>query len=144
MKKLLIVLLLLCIILVLPYLFCHPVKVAKKQNDLNNKETYILVKAEATTAYQWLIVGDNEKLYETALPVELKGNYPKLKFDIKSGNNTYVCYGKYDNDTVNIAGYNNKVFDVTGWDILYPVRHNHIWDWIIFSNHFLFTFEING
>ena len=144
MKKLMIILLFLCILLALPYLFCHPVKVAKKQHDLNSQETYILVKHVSTTASQWEIIGDNEKMYASALPVELKGNYPKVTFDIQWGNNTYVCYGKYNNDIVNFAGYENKVFIATDWDILYPVYHNHIWDWIVFSKHFLFSFELNS
>lgn len=143
MKKLIIILLFLCMLLMLPYLFCHPVKVAKKQYDLNSQETYILVKHVSSTVSQWEIIGDNEKMYVSALPIELKGNYPKVTFDIQWGNNTYVCYGKYDNDIVNLAGYKNKVFAVSDWDILYPVCHNHIWDWIILSKYFLFSFEVN-
>lgn len=142
MKKILIFILLICILLMLPYLFCYPTKTAKKQYDLDNNETYILVKYAATTAGSWEILGDNEKMYESPIPAELKGNIPNVTFDVKWGDNTYVCYGEYNEDVVNLAGYKNKVFNVSNWDILYPIFHNHIWDWIIFSDHFLFSFEV--
>lgn len=144
MNKLIKILIVLCILLIFPYLFCHPVKIAKKYDSLNPQQTYIVVKYVSTTASLWEIIGDNEKMYETPLSVELRGNYPKLTFDVQWGDNIYVCYGAYKEDIVNLAGYKNIVFDVTDWDILYPVCHNHIWDWIVFSNNFLYSFEVKN
>lgn len=129
-----------CIIIIFFNIF-KPVKKSVKLEDLNNTE-YILIKKTETTAAAWMIVGDNNGYYKAPIDVTLRGNTPNISYDLQCGDNTYICYGYYEDDITTAAGYLNKVFNVEKWDILYPVDHNMSIFSIIFSKNYLYSIDM--
>lgn len=116
-----------------------PIKKAILKNEMKEKE-YVVVQIFYTTASTWGIIGDQNSNYDIPLAVTLTGNVPRLCYDIQIGGNTFICYGRYLDNIITLAGYENKVFEVDSWEILYPVNHNSIFSTIL-SKKYLYSFE---
>lgn len=94
--------------------------------DKAKKDNYIIVESQATTAATWRIIGDENGIYDEPLDATLKGNYPKVSYDVLTGGNKYICYGVFDENVVSLAGYKNAVYNVTDWDIVYPISRGRV------------------
>lgn len=91
---------------------------------------YILCKHERVTGFDWRIVDGNAN-NGTDIYCNINGADPfselNLKYDFRIAGNTYVFYVTnrteyYDKDLKETA----VEYTVSGWDILYPVRHGTI------------------
>jgi hypothetical protein len=104
------------------------IRTAISRNDLDG--AYILCKRERVTGFDWRIVGGNE-YNETDRLCNIEGADPfgelNLKHDFVIAGNTYIFYitnraEYYDNDLKETVAE----YTVSGWDILYPVKHGTI------------------
>lgn len=121
--------------------YFRPIRKSVRADDI--KENYILVQPQFTTAALWQIVGDNNGWTEKTVDVILENFNVNIGYDILFGKNTFICYGEFSDDIVTAAGYENKVFKVNKWDILYPVHHEHSIFSAILSENYLYRFEIS-
>lgn len=129
MKKV-IILLLLFLVVVFGIYFYRPIKFSVKIDELPNK-TYILVEPCATTLANWKIIGNQDEKFKTPLYVRLEGNGPAgFNYDFEAGKNTFICYGVFKEDG-ELEGEVFKVFEVTDWDILYPVKRNSLFSFCL-------------
>ena len=128
-------------VITLYFVKIKPQKTAIELIELSSKE-YIIVETIYTTASNWAITGDQNGSYDIPIFVTLLGNEPRLIYDIQTGENKFVCYGKYLDDVVTLAGYTTKAFNVDEWDIIYPVDHNSLYSFIL-SKKILYEFELN-
>jgi len=98
--------------------FYYPIKYAVHTEEINTNNEHIIVTAVKSTGLSWETVPD---AHSTPQNVILSGNYPQgytVNIDM-DGNNKFVCYGKV---TEKKPG-GEIVFDVTSWDILYPISY---------------------
>lgn len=118
-----------------------PVKHAVKQNSLEEVDEYIAVNVQRSTISQWIAVGDNKGDYEVPKDVRLTGNTPSgYNYDVEVGHNTFICYGKFDG-VGDLHGEKYDIFNVKKWEILYPVKRNSRFDWIL-PNSYLCRFDM--
>ena len=116
-----------------------PVKHAVKR--LNEADDYIAVNVEKATISQWIAVGDNKGDYEVQNDVRLTGNAPSgYNYAVEVGHNTFICYGKFDG-VGDLHGEKYDIFNVEKWEILYPVKRNLRFDWIL-PNSYLCRFDM--
>ncbi|MCL2529876.1 MAG: hypothetical protein FWE41_06040 [Coriobacteriia bacterium] len=114
---------------VVVYLF-SPVKHAVKEEDLLNiAEPYYLVKWIQTTGSSWMIIGDQDGLYDEPILILITGEWPSIvkSYEVAIGHNTYICYGYYVGESK--PYYYSEHFSeyhFTGWDILYPIKREGI------------------
>ena len=103
-----------------------PVKYALKQSDLDSKEAYFLIKWIQVTGSDWMIIGDQNGLYEHPLYIIADGKIPSVvsNYAIATGHNTYICYGSYEGEADIGGGHFLSKYHFTDWDILYPVQRN--------------------
>ena len=134
------------IILYIPNII--PCKFAVKENQLKNKDNYILVKMIRTTGFNWGIVGDQNGRFvdkdgiEYMEFVELKNNIPVKNYGagVFWGDNTYVCYGEFTGEG-DFYGEEYRIFTVTDWDILFPITRNALRDIIPTPNGYLSLYD---
>lgn len=123
-----------------------PVKFAIKADDLKNSDrSYYLVKWTRATASTWMIIGDQTGEYSEAQYVVLQGNVPDIvsNYDIAIGQNIYVCYGEYLGERENLdTGETIGEYQITDWDILYPVRRNSVFPF--WPKSYLSQMDMNG
>lgn len=146
-KKNVLFILLALVLLLLVFLvyLIFPVKYAIKQENLNNSdEQYYLVKYTFTTASNWMILGDNTGYYQTPEYVVLEGDVPDIvkNYDIATGDNVYVCYGEYIGEKETAAQETLSAYKLTGWDILYPVKRNSVFQF--WPKSYISRMDING
>lgn len=102
---------------------------AVKEHELSG-ESYILCKRARTTGFDWIIVRNEngEKAYELC---NIIGPNPfvelELSYEFAMANNTYIFYIEekkvyYSEETKQ----DTTEYRVTGWDILYPVKHSDV------------------
>lgn len=107
--------------------FIAPLKYSIEINELQYINTpYIIVEHQYTTAGVWHILGDETGFFETPIDASLIGNYPRISYNLQSGNNKYICFGEYKGHTLVANYYDNVLYEVKNWDILYPVDHQFI------------------
>lgn len=123
-----------------------PVKNAVKLNltqcpseALNSKDTRIFCDCQACdcTGPYWLVIGKGNGLYSknhsdkyASEYIELDGNYPKkLNYDLFGFGktpNVFILEGSYEGEKKDDSDIGkHKVFKVTKWDILYPIKRNN-------------------
>ena len=122
----------LIIILLFVASYFAPVKFAIKQEDLRDTESYIIVQVQHSTAVSiWVAVGDNNGKYNEPVSINLLGDEPQLySYEIEFGGNQFVCYGNYL-DEGDFHGEVYKNFEITGWDILYPIKRDSLFNFIL-------------
>lgn len=118
-----------CIIKVLPLFL--PIKYAVEELPKNESE-YIVVTDYKVTGYEWLVIGEQNGLYaehsQNIKCINMIGNIPISKFysDYSTGDNRFICYGEYEYQPYDgISGHNiygEYVFNVSRWDIMYPIK----------------------
>ena len=117
-----------------------PDKKALKQDNLDKTDSYIIVHVQKATISQWITVGDNKGDYDIPKDIRLTGNAPSgYNYDVEVGDNAFVCYGKFDG-VGDLNGEEYYVFNVDRWEILYPVKRNSPFDWIL-PNSYLCRFD---
>lgn len=149
MKKKNVILILTALILVLILtVFAYwisPVKHAIKEESLKNTgEHYYLIKYTQTTVSMWKIIGDNTGYYQTPKYVILEGDVPDIvkNYDIAIGDNVYVCYGEYIGEKETPAQEILSAYNLTGWDILYPVKRDSVFQF--WPKSYISRMDING
>lgn len=138
----LVIIVIVCVFMYITVEFLVPIKYAIKEENLNNKESYILVEFNGSTDEYWKVINcsdsidDIYKNKQKELSTFLIGNIPeKFNYELKTGyRNTFVCYGTY----INIENSMNRmVFQVDSWDIIYPINREPN----IFSKKYLFRHD---
>jgi hypothetical protein len=123
-----------------------PLKIALKENDLSKKK-YILCKVTRVTGFDWLLIKD-EYGNDTSEYINIIGPSPfntfKLSYNFETAGNTFIFYVKEKN----IVHYeemreNGIEYVITGWDILYPVKHLNmrIFDFL-FNSKYITEFDL--
>ncbi|MBU5450082.1 hypothetical protein [Acetivibrio sp. MSJd-27] len=120
--------LMLCSITALFYLIGFiPIKWAIKKEDIkDDRENYIVVQAEASTVSAWIYEKESEWRNVSLLNETIR----KFNRELAGLGNQYICYGKFNGSTESI-GIQVELFDVTGWDILYPIKRNKYMEGIL-------------
>lgn len=148
MKKKNVIFILLALILLILIFFVYqisPVKYAIQEKSLENlDEQYYLVKYTLTTSSTWMIIGDNTGYYSTPKYVILEGDVPDIvkNYDIATGDNVYVCYGEYIGEKETAAQETLSAYNLTGWDIVYPVKRNSVFQF--WPKSYISRMDING
>ena len=123
-----------------------PIKIAIKSAELKNlDEPYYLVKWTRTTATTWMLIGDHTGEYAEARYVALQGATPDIveNYDIATGDNVYICYGEYTGEKQTPAMEETlHTYNLTGWDILYPVNRNSVFSF--WPKSYLSRMDMNG
>lgn len=142
MKKLISVITAIVLMLSVYLYFFRPIRKADCIEKIQGSDKeFILVRFVQTTASSWQIIGDNTGMYEIPIDLSPEGDYPKeLSTNLMYTNNIFVFYGEYSEDKVTPAGYNNKVFNVNDWNVIYPINHNSILSPLL-SKGYLYSFE---
>ena len=141
MKFIHVVFLLLAIVLIVVLVGFIPVKQAIKQDSLVKTENYIIVKVQKATISEWVAIGDNKGDYDLPRDVRLTGNAPSgYNYDVEVGDNTFICYGNSDG-IGDFHGEKYDIFNVEKWEILYPVKRNSFFDWIL-PNSYLCRYDV--
>lgn len=141
MKFMYVIYFLLVIISMTVFVGFMPVKQAIKQDSLDKTENYIIVNVQKATISEWIAIGDNKRDYNVPKDVRLTGNAPSgYNYDIEVGHNTFICYGKPDGDG-DLHGEKYNIFNVERWEILYPVKRNSPFDWVL-PNSYLCRFDM--
>lgn len=108
-----------------------PMKQAIKRGGLDKSGNYIIVKVQKATLSEWIAIGDNNGNYDTPKNVRLTGNAPfGYNYNVEVGDNTFVCYGK-DDGVGFLQDEKYETFNAERWEILYPVKRNSLFDWIL-------------
>ena len=129
MKKIIIFSIVIITIIFILFSF-WPLKFARNKIPEIQAHDCILVQRQYSSEATWSIVENNDDANEVQISVQLTGNYPTgFNYDVDVGGNTYICYGKFI-DKQNIDGYKVEVFNVTNWDILYPIKRNSPISWL--------------
>lgn len=102
-------------------------KIAVKESELSGKK-YILCQIAKTTGFDWLLK-KNENGEKTSEYCNIVGLNPfselELKYEFQISRNIFVFYVKEKTTTFSQATMQDEIeYIVTGWDILYPVKHN--------------------
>lgn len=122
MKKIVYIL---CIVLIILFIvttyMLWPIKFSVDIKETIINKEYIIVESQSTTSANWKAIGDENGMYDIPLDVKLNGNYPKVTYDILTGDNMYICYAKFVDTITTEAGYQNVIYDVKDWDIVYPI-----------------------
>ena len=106
-------------------------KTAVKETELTNTN-YILCKRARTTGFDWLLI-KNENGEKTDELCNINGPSPfddyKLDYEFVMADNTFVFYVKEKQMKYSEAVSQDAIeFTVTGWDVLYPVKHSDMFD----------------
>ena len=112
------------------------IKTAVKENALSDKN-YILCKQAVTTGFNWIMV-KNEDGQTTQTYCNIAGAQPftdiNLKHEFSLADNTFVFYVEEKNMVYSEATSQNELeYVVTGWDILYPVKHSELFVFDLFK-----------
>lgn len=108
-------------------IFYIPVKHAIKVEDINNKETYIVVEVQKSTIAPWRITDSNTSHQNYIEDVMLEGNEPRgFNLGVETGENKYICYGEKNNERSLNADEKYQVFNVESWNIIFPVKRKSI------------------
>ena len=120
--------LILCSITALLYLIGFiPVKWAIKKEDIkDDRENYIVVQAEASTVSAWIYEKESEWRNVSLLNETIR----KFNRELAGLGNQYICYGKFNGSSESID-IQVEHFDVTDWDILYPIKRNQYMEGIL-------------
>ena len=108
-------------------------RTAIKESELVDKK-YILCKEAVTTGFKWIMVKDEDG-QQTQTYCNVVGAQPfvdfKLKHEFRLAYNTFVFYVEEIMMVYSEATKQEEPqYIVTGWDILYPVKHNSFIDLI--------------
>lgn len=117
----------LIIIIICCCLIFTPVKYAVSKDSLNkSNRPYFLLQWIQITGSEWVIIGDQNGLYENPKYIVAKGNVPSAieNYNIATGNNTYICYGNFIGYTDIHEDIKLETYQFTDWDILYPIKRN--------------------
>ena len=136
-----------CVLVLLGVYFAYeiwPVKTAITQDEIKELNApYYLVKKEFSSAAQWIVIGDQNGEYPEPRYADLRGKFPSVDYVLQIMDNVYVCYGEYvgqrDNPAVTEPFY---VFDVSGWDILYPVKRDSVFQ--LWPKGYLCRIDVDG
>ena len=104
-----------------------PINIAVTKSELSEYESYYLVQWEQITGASWVIIGDQNGMYEHKEYIDIKGELPAMtKLSVSSGGTTYVCVGTKVRD--NVFDYGTKVnqYEFSKWSVLSPVKRNTI------------------
>jgi len=106
-------------------------KTAVTKNELFDKN-YILCKAAATTGFAWRMVKDEDGK-KTSIYCNIIGANPfdelNLHGEFGWADNTFVFYIEEKKMIYSEATKQDEVeYIVTGWDILYPIKHSNFVD----------------
>lgn len=93
---------------------------------LNEDRFFIICKAVRVTGFDWKIINENG-MQAGERYVKLVGEDPQyfLSYDLQTGDNEFVFYGKYTGKDY-FDGDEYNILEVSDWDILYPVKRNNI------------------
>ena len=103
-------------------------RTAVKESELKN-EKYILCQQKIVTGFHWLLIKneDGEKVYEF---INIVGPTPgelKLRYEFEMAQNTFVFYVEEKRMVYSEATKQYEIeYVVTGWDVLYPVKHGDL------------------
>ena len=88
------------LVIIIPIILTvFPIKFTKKANNNDSEEEYYIASciSEGTTdAGVWIIIGNNEGMWEDEMPVIFNGKNPKniLSYDICNNDTEFIIYGK--------------------------------------------------
>lgn len=110
-------------------------KTAVKESELVDKR-YILCKEAVTTGFEWIMIR-NEDGQKTQAYCNIIGAQPfvdyKLKYEFHLAYNTFIFYIEEKNMVYSEVTKQDEIeYVVTGWDILYPVKHSESFVFDIF------------
>ena len=106
-------------------------KTAVKGNELKN-ENYILCKEAWVTGFDWRMIRDEDGK-KTSIFCNIIGANPfselKLRYEFSLCDNTFIFYIEEKGMAYSEATNQDEIeYVVTGWDILYPIKHNDFID----------------
>lgn len=128
-KKLLFILILILFIILYLIIF-YPIKFSINKKDLIDSKSYILVNMQSVTGFEWVIEEDKSGISNKGDYIRLEGNFPKgFNHNFEISDNTFVLYGMYSGKG-DFYGYKYKVFNVSDWDIIYPIKHKYFFNFI--------------
>jgi hypothetical protein len=113
------------------------IREAVKEKDIIDSK-YILCKMAATTGFDWLMIKDENGM-NTHAYCNIVGEMPfdELVFtrDFSLANNTFIFYIEERKDVYCELNQQDEIeYVVTGWDILYPVRHSEMFFLNLFNS----------
>ena len=87
------------LVIIIPIILTvFPIKFTKKANNNSEEEYYIAscISEGTTDAGVWIIIGNNEGMWEDEMPVIFNGKNPKniLSYDICNNDTEFIIYGK--------------------------------------------------
>lgn len=114
-------------------------KISVKADDLKSENGYILVKTQMSTVSEWLAIADNNGEYDIPRDVRIAGNMPGgYNYAIETGDNIFVCYGKYISFNHKDEAGTYDIFHSNSWDIIFPIQRNSIFNKILPKTYLCF------
>ena len=115
-------------------------KTAVKESELP-ANSYILCKVERTTGFDWLLL-KNEHGDKTNELCNISGASPfadfRFRYEFEMSGSTFVFYVEEKRMVYSEAtGQDEVEYIVTGWDILYPVKHEGIIFGLFMPNRYI-------
>ena len=108
------------------------IKTAIKKSELNDLSVkkYILCKRAVTTGFDWLMIKDEDSK-KTSTFCNIIGVNPFTDLNLNLGwvDNTFIFYIEKKKMIYSEATKKDELeYVVTGWDILYPVKRDELFD----------------
>jgi hypothetical protein len=104
-----------------------PVKISAHIKNIKTDDTGVIIcEYDQVTGASWRIIGDSKGLFKKGEGeyIDITGKTPGEKLDwtiLLGENNKFILHGKFIG-TKEIAGENCRVFEVSHWDIVYPIN----------------------
>jgi hypothetical protein len=132
------------IFLVVGIILYYPVKIAKNKDILTNNDNYIICEIVMTTGFDWRIekssIGKVGLVFIEGISTNL---IKELSYSIIWGNNEFIMWGNFLSNK-NYDGGSYPVFEVTKWEILFPVKRETIVPSFLTPKYGLTFFDYKG
>lgn len=116
-----------------------PIKFAIHYDELPKK--YIIAELQYSTAALWKIIGDETGYYSEPIDAFLYGNIPSVSYDIQISDNKFICVAEYQGNKIMNSGYENAIYHISDWDILYPIRRDKL---LFLPKSYLCKFDLHN
>jgi hypothetical protein len=151
LKWIAIILILFVVIFIISNLI--PIKMAVNRDakfikKSNNFEDAIICKNEQVTGATWAMIGNKNGLFadNKGEYIHIEGSTPEnaLNSSLLKTPNKYIFYGKFTGNRT-VDGEKNRVFLVSAWEIVYPVKRDTIRGFFTSSKYLnIFDFQWLG